>query len=82
MSSDQEDLTLKFRAGELEEPLISLILALQFALGTMLVVMTVGWIYLILDSYVSSNGTVFYPEVVPVLIGTAVVVYLLNFLYE
>jgi len=42
----------------------------------------IGWWHVIVRSHYDQGPTTYYPEMVPVLLGGVVVLYLLAFLYE
>ncbi len=83
MSTNRGGQTLRFDAGRYEESVLGLILLVQFTLAAMFVVTTVGWAFFTLGAWTDADRSVtFLSGAIPYLVGMAVAVYLLNFLYE
>lgn len=83
MTTEQEDLKLRFQAGRFEQHLVSLILALQAGLIAMACLATAWTIYMTIGAYLSPRRpTLMYAHWMMYPIGAAVVGFLLDLLYE
>ncbi|WP_265110101.1 hypothetical protein [Halosolutus halophilus] len=83
MSTDHTDPTLRFDAGKYEESVVGLILVLQFTLAAILVMMLVGFVYFTIDAWFDANRSItYFFGAIPYMIGMALAMYLLNYLYE
>ena len=83
MSTNRRDPKLKFPAGRFEDPLLTLIIALQASIGVMSVLGGSFWAHLVVNSYLMPQEEfTFYLGFLALAIGMAASVYLLQRLYE
>lgn len=83
MTREREDLTLRFSAGRFEQDLIFLIMILQVTLVAMACVATLWTVHMTINAYLSPKRETFiYASWMLYPLGAAVVVYILNRLYE
>ncbi|MFC4543651.1 hypothetical protein ACFO5R_17125 [Halosolutus amylolyticus] len=83
MSTDRADPQLRIDAGTYEDTLVGLLLVVQFALGAMIALVTVGWLFFTLNAAFDPNRSVWYfSEAIPLVIAMAAALYALSYLYE